>query len=87
MENVILLLIALVITILVEIAVLLLMGEKRRKVIIASAVINIITNVPLNIVMLHVGISVPSVVIGETVVVIVGSLMVLPLCRQGESRL
>ena len=74
MENVILLLTALVITILVEIAVLLLMGEKRRKVIIASAVINIITNVPLNIVMQHVGISVPSVVIGETVVVIVEAL-------------
>ena len=39
MENVMLLLIALVITILVEIAVLMLMGEKRRKVIIASVVI------------------------------------------------
>ena len=74
MENVILLLTALVITILVEIAVLLLLGEQGRQVIIASVVINIITNVPLNIVMLHVGISVPSVVIGETVVVIVEAL-------------
>lgn len=74
MENVLPLLTALVITILVEIGVLLLMGEKHRKVIIASVVINIITNVSLNIVMQHVGISVPAVVIGETVVVIVEAL-------------
>ena len=74
MESVVPMLIALVATILIEIAVLLLLGEKRRKVLIASVVINIITNVPLNIIAQSVGLSTVGVIIGELTVVAVEAL-------------
>ncbi len=71
MENAVLIVCALLLTIVVEGAVLLLLGEKRCKVFIASVVINIITNVPLNLVIQHTGMNLTAVVVGETAVVII----------------
>lgn len=74
MESVAPILLALLATIMIEIAVLLLLGEKRRKVLLASVVINIITNVPLNIIAQYVGLSTVGVIIGELTVVAVEAL-------------
>lgn len=74
METVAPILLALVATIMIEIAVLLLLGEKRRKVLLASVVINVITNVPLNIIAQFVGLSTMGVIIGELIVVAVETL-------------
>lgn len=62
---------ALLATILIEVAVLVLLGERRQKVVWASVAINIITNVPLNIVLLHVEQTAVAIAIGEAVVVII----------------
>lgn len=64
-------LLALLATILIEVAVLVLLGERRQKVVWASVAINIITNVPLNIVLLHVEQTAVAIAIGEAVVVII----------------
>lgn len=74
MESFAPILLALLATIMIEIAVLLLLGEKRRKVLLASVVINIITNVPLNIIAQYVGLSTVGVIIGELIVVVVEAL-------------
>lgn len=74
MESVAPILIALVATILIEIAVLLLLGEKRRKVLLASVVINVITNVSLNIIEQFVGMSIVQIILGEVIVVVVEAL-------------
>lgn len=74
MESVAPILLALLATIMIEIAVLLLLGEKRRKVLLASVVINVITNVPLNIIAQYVGLSTVGVIIGELIVVAVEAL-------------
>ena len=42
-------LLALVATVLIELGVLYLLGEKRKRVLLASVVINVATNVPLNL--------------------------------------
>lgn len=62
---------ALLATILIEVAVLVLLGERRQKVVWASVAINIITNVPLNIVLQHVEQTAVAIAIGEAVVVII----------------
>jgi peptidoglycan biosynthesis protein MviN/MurJ (putative lipid II flippase) len=64
-------LLALLATILIEVAVLVLLGERRQKVVWASVAINIITNVPLNIVLQHVEQTAVAIAIGEAVVVII----------------
>ncbi len=64
-------LLALLATILIEVAVLVLLGERRQNVVWASVVINIITNVPLNIVLQHVEQTAVAIAIGEAVVVII----------------
>lgn len=74
MESVAPILLALLATIMIEVAVLLLLGEKRRKVLLASVVINIITNVPLNIIAQYVGLSTVGVIICELIVVAVEAL-------------
>lgn len=74
MESVAPILLALLATIMIEVAVLLLLGEKRRKVLLASVVINVITNVPLNIIAQYVGLSTVGVIIGELIVVVVEAL-------------
>ena len=74
MESVAPILLDLLATIIIDIAVLLLLGEKRRKVLLASVVINVVTNVPLNIIAQYVGLSTVGVIIGELIVVVVEAL-------------
>ena len=62
---------ALLFTILVEYGMLLLMGEKRRKVLLASIVVNVMTNIPLNLYMLHVDGGWMTFMAGESLVVLV----------------
>ena len=64
----------LVATIVIELAVLLYLGERHKKVLWASVGINILTNVPLNIVVSYVDDIWFSLIIGELVVVIVEAL-------------
>ena len=71
------LLIALTLTILIELGVLWLLMERRRKVLALSVVINVLTNVPLNLVVMHVGYSTMTVLIGELIVFIVEALWYL----------
>ena len=75
------LLIALTLTILIELGVLWLLMERRRKVLALSVVINVLTNVPLNLVVMHVGYSTMMVLIGELLVFIVEALWYLIFIR------
>lgn len=75
------LLIALTLTILIELGVLWLLMERRRKVLALSVVINVLTNVPLNLVVMHVGYSTMTVLIGELFVFIVEALWYLIFIR------
>ena len=75
------LLIALTLTILIELGVLWLLMERRRKVLALSVVINVLTNVPLNLVVMHVGYSTMTVLIGELIVFIVETLWYLIIIR------
>ena len=61
---------ALLLTIVIELGVLLLLREQRRKVLVASVAMNIVTNVPLNLYAYFMGQSVTMVVVGETLVVV-----------------
>lgn len=62
------LLLALVSTILIELVVLLLLRERRGLVLGSSVVINILTNVPLNLFVIYIDNSVATIVIGELLV-------------------
>ena len=62
---------ALLLTIIIEAMVLLALKERRSKILAASAVVNVLTNVPLNLYVNHVGYSLGTVIIGELLVVIV----------------
>ena len=62
---------ALLLTISVELGMLQLMGEKRRKVFVGSVVINILTNIPLNLVLIAVGSTIGSLLTGELLVLMV----------------
>jgi hypothetical protein len=75
------LLIALTLTILIEFGVLWLLMERRRKVLALSVVINVLTNVPLNLVVMHVGYSTMTVLIGELIVLFVEALWYLIFIR------
>ena len=75
------LLIALTLTILIELGVLWLLMERRRKVLTLSVVINVLTNVPLNLVVMHVGYSTMTVLIGELIVLFVEALWYLIFIR------
>ena len=68
------LLLSLTLTILIELGVLWLLMERRRKVLALSVVINVLTNIPLNLVVLHVGYSAMTVLIGELIVLFVEAL-------------
>ena len=65
------LLLALVPTIMIEFVVLLLLRERRRLVLGSSVVINILTNIPLNLYIVYVDSSVMTIVMGELLVVAV----------------
>ena len=65
------LLIALIPTILIEGGVLWLMGERRKKVLGASVVVNVLTNVPLNLYLMLVNDTWATILMGEVIVVVV----------------
>jgi len=75
------LLFSLTLTILIELGVLWLLMERRRKVLALSIVINVLTNVPLNLVVMQVGYSTMTVLTGELLVVIVETLLYLIFIR------
>ena len=68
------LLLTLVPTILIELGVLLLLRERRQRVLVASVGINVVTNVPLNLVADFVGRSLSVILAGELVVIAVEAL-------------
>ncbi len=61
-------------TIVIEYGVLALLGEKRRKVLLSSVVINILTNIPLNLFLLYVYGGATAIFVGELIVIIVEAL-------------
>ena len=71
------LILSLTLTILIELGVLWLLMERRRKVLALSVVINVLTNVQLNLAVMHVGYSTKSVLIGELIIFIVEALWYL----------
>ena len=58
-------------TIIIELGVLLLLGETRRRVLWSSVVVNVLTNVPLNLFLLYVNDSWTALCVGEMLVVVV----------------
>ena len=68
------LLVPLVATIAIELAVLLFLGERRPKVLYGSVVINVLTNVPLNLYALYVGYGLSTVIVGESLVILIEAL-------------
>ena len=75
------LLIALTLTVLIELGVLWLLMERRGRVLALSVVINVLTNVPLNLYVMRVGYSTKVVLIGELLVFIVEALWYLIFIR------
>ena len=75
------LLIALTLTVLIELGVLWLLMERRGRVLALSVVINVLTNVPLNMYVMHVGYSTKVILIGELLVFIVEALWYLIFIR------
>ena len=73
---------ALCATILTEYGMLLLMGEKRKKVLKTSIAMNVLTNVPLNLYMTLLDDSTATFLIGETLVVVVEALCYEALVRK-----
>ena len=65
---------ALIMTIVIEYAVLLMLGERRRKVLLSSVVVNVLTNIPLNLYLLHVSHSLTTILVGELLVVLAETL-------------
>lgn len=61
-------------TIVIEMGVLWLLGEKRKRVLLSSIVINILTNIPLNLFLIFVTGGVTAIFIGELLVFIVETL-------------
>ena len=64
------LLVPLVATIVIELGVLLFLGERRRRVLIGSVVMNVLTNVPLNLFALYAVTGWNTVIVGEALVVL-----------------
>ena len=73
-EYAVILLIALLLTILIELGVLLLMGERQKRILWLSVVVNVLTNVPLNLSLFYLEADDMTVIVGELVVVIVEAL-------------
>ena len=68
------LLMPLVATIVIELGVLLLLGERRRQVLMGSVAMNVLTNVPLNLFAFYVAAGWNTVIVGEMLVVVVEAL-------------
>lgn len=72
---------ALLLTIAIELGMLRLMGERQRKVYIGCVILNILTNVPLNFVLLTVGSTTTGLIIGELLVLLVEAIGYFILIR------
>lgn len=68
------LLLALISTILIEFVVLLLLRERRKWVLGSSAVINILTNIPLNLYVIYIDSNVMTIMQGEVLVIAIETL-------------
>ena len=73
-EMVMQLLAALILTILIEYGVLWMLLERRKKVLLSSIAVNVLTNVPLNLYVMLVNDSMGDILIGEAVVFLVEAL-------------
>ena len=71
MTLIVILLLALVPTILIELGVLLLLREKRKKVLWSSVIINVFTNVPLNLYVTFVDESFTTILLAELLIILV----------------
>lgn len=78
------LVIALILTILIELGVLLLLKERRIKVLLSSVAVNVLTNVPLNLYLASSDYTWSRVVVCELIVVAIESLWYL--CFTGNFR-
>lgn len=68
------LILALAATIVIEAGVLLLLGERRKRVFVASVAMNVATNLPLNFWLIRYGGGWPAIAIGESLVVLIETL-------------
>ena len=68
------LLVPLVATIVIELGVLLFLGERRRRVLIGSVPMNVLTNVPLNLYAIYVSDGWNTLIVGEALVVLIEAL-------------
>lgn len=82
MNQLTLLLTALVATILIEYGVLLLLGERRRRVLLSSMVVNTLTNVPLNLYITNCSIDLIDIPVGEGLVVVAEALWYYAFTRR-----
>ena len=71
----------LIATIAIELGVLLFLGERQRKVLWGSVVVNILTNMPLNLLAVNIDNGLATVIIGELAVVVVEALFYKWLIR------
>ena len=82
MTIILILILALIPTILIELAVLLLLRERRKRVLASSVVVNVLTNVPLNLYIYYVSDSIPALLLGEVIVVLVETLWYYVFIRE-----
>lgn len=82
MELLQILLLALVPTIAIELGVLLFVRERRRKVLLASVVMNVLTNVPLNFLLICLDGGDFTVLMAEAVVIVLETLGYMLVVRQ-----
>ena len=68
------LLFSLIPTILIEWMVLLLLRERNRRVLVSSVIVNIMTNIPLNLFVIYVDDDLPILLLGEILVILVEAL-------------
>ena len=86
-EYAVILLIALLLTILIELGVLLLMGERQKRILWLSVVVNVLTNVPLNLSLFYLEADDMTVIVGELVVVVVEALWYYAALRKWKKSL
>jgi hypothetical protein len=87
MEMMVILIMPLVLTILIELGVLLLMGERQRRILWLSVVVNVLTNVPLNLSLFYLEADDMTVIVGELVVVVVEALWYYAFLRKWKKAL
>jgi hypothetical protein len=87
MKKTLFLTIALLLTILIELGVLLLMGERQKRVLWLSAFVNVLTNVPLNLSLFYLEADDMTVIVGELVVVAVEALWYYAFLRKWKRAL